>query len=159
MQGLGTLEAIRGKMPGPYLVVRAPRGPDPHAGKHLDGTTVTLDADEVKKELAKSKVSDAIFSLHVEDKRLTFCHDFETYFEELTGLFPHQKEELRTFYDYLFDFTDNVFSQTAMIVPPTEAPVGVAQKPRSPEQIRRITEELVPMMSQDSVTLLKRFFT
>jgi NADPH-dependent glutamate synthase beta subunit-like oxidoreductase len=101
---------------------------------------------------------DAIFHLHVEDKELTFSHDFEPFFEEITALFPDQKEDLRKFYDYLFDFSRNILAKTAMLVPPTEAPLGRPSTPRSPEEIRRITEELVPMMSQDSLTFLKRFF-
>ena len=100
---------------------------------------------------------DAIFHMHIEDKELTFSHDFEAYFEELLALFPDLETELRGFYDYLFDFTGNILGKTAAIAPPTEAPAGGSQTPRSPEDIRRITEELLPMMSQDSITFLERF--
>jgi phytoene dehydrogenase-like protein len=101
---------------------------------------------------------DAIFHMHIADKELTFSHDFQSYFEEISALFPDQKEDLRSFYDYLFDFTSNTLAKNAMIVPPTEAPIGGVQFERSEEDNRRIAEQLIPMMSQDSITLFKRFF-
>ncbi len=44
---------------------------------------------------------DATYRLHVLGKEITYWRDFERYFAELAAAFPGQKEELRSFYNFI----------------------------------------------------------
>jgi len=45
---------------------------------------------------------EAIYHMHVGDRRIIFWRDFDAFFRELLALFPSQRVELKRFYDTLF---------------------------------------------------------
>lgn len=91
-----------------------------------------------------------LYRMYIAGKELNFWRDFERYFSELTELFPNQKNELRALYDFLYYLYDNILLRGQMVVPPTELPADAEVT---------IPEELIPLLSQNVESIVKRFIT
>jgi phytoene dehydrogenase-like protein len=98
-----------------------------------------------------------LYRMTINGKRLTFWRDFERFFEELVGFFPHARDELRALYDHLFDIHDNVLPRSGIVVPPTEAPLPAPDDPQatSPENVQR----LLGLLQGNTEDIIKQFIT
>lgn len=98
---------------------------------------------------------DCLYRMNVMGRQLTFWRDFDRFFDELAALFPTQKNQIRAFYDYLYDLYDNVISKNEIVVPPTEMPWK--------ENVRNFLKnplgmlKLLPMMFMNTERILKKF--
>ncbi len=98
-----------------------------------------------------------LYRMTITGRHLTFWRDFDRFFEELVGFFPHARDELRALYAHLFDIHDNVLPKGGLVVPPTEAPLPSPDDPRpssGPE-----LERLVELLDGNTAQLIERFIT
>ncbi|MCP3684786.1 MAG: FAD-dependent oxidoreductase, partial [bacterium] len=65
---------------------------------------------------------ESIYNMHVGDKNITFWLDFKRFFNELVGLFPGQKEELKKFYDHLYKLYEVVLASKMIVTPSAMTP-------------------------------------
>jgi phytoene dehydrogenase-like protein len=98
-----------------------------------------------------------LYRMTINGRHLTFWRDFERFFEELVGFFPHARDELKALYDELFDIHDNVLPRDGIVVPPTEAPEPGPNDPPPPsgEQLER----LVALLDGNTAQIIERFVT
>jgi len=99
---------------------------------------------------------EAIYHMHVDGDEITFWRDFQQFFGELVRLFPGQEDNLRKFYNYLYDLY-KVVAANELVVPPTElSPVeNMMTLVRDPIG----TAKLGMLMFKNAESIFHRFFT
>jgi len=65
---------------------------------------------------------ECLYTMIIQDRKLTFWRDFERYFGELAALFPKQKNELRALYDHFYKLYETLTLKSELVIPPTEMP-------------------------------------
>jgi prolycopene isomerase len=97
----------------------------------------------------------AMYRLHYDGKVITFYNNFDSFFSELSKLFPDEIENIKKFYAHLDDLYTNVVMKDPSLISPSEIPQDEMSRKFREDPIRQL--KTLPLLFTNASSILMKF--